>query len=339
MSSRIVPPCFTAFLNSPSIYRNAMIGKSIYGKTSAMLIFALISTMMLLSPMAANAATVTVTAYPAQNVSNIVVNDSVYMIFTYPSNSFVSNELNGTSYSLKLSANSIPRDSGAFMSFQNALRNEDDNSSISLLNMSVTESKSLVANATTMVISRSTLINAWVSGIFNRTSSGKFVGNFGWKSFRVDSKFDVNFEGKSEDINFIGNSFFAPLGGKFMMMSLLMSAPLGQISQIPTINFSAFNDPLSQWTRTYNSATGITTFTKSASSQTLYNASLSVNGKTYSIRVVSDPSYTLNIKGYALASGNTITVTSPPANYAEYAAIAVVAVIVIAGTVMYFRKK
>ncbi|MDG6927828.1 MAG: hypothetical protein JRN01_05120 [Nitrososphaerota archaeon] len=326
-----------------------MINKSMYGKTSAMIVFALVSTMMLLSPIAANAATVTVTAYPAQNVSNVMINDSVYMIFTYPANSFVSNALNGSNYSYKLSASNIPYNSGAFMSFQNALQNKQgedqqgdpqNSSPVTLLNMSVTESKSMVANTTTMVLSRSTIINAWVSGIFNKTSSGRIVGNFGWKSFRVDSQFDVNFNGESEDINFIGNSFFAPMGNSFGMMSFLMAAPLGQISQIPTINFSAFNTPLSQWTRTYNSATGITTFTKSVSSQTLYNASLSVNGKTYLIRVISDPSYTLNVKGYALATGNTITVTSPPTNYAEYAAVAVIVVVIaVAGTLMYFRKK
>jgi hypothetical protein len=330
-----------------------------YGKTSVMIVFALVSTMMLLSPIAANAATVTVTAYPAQNVSNVMINDSVYMIFTYPANSFVSNALNGSNYSYKLSASNIPYNSGSFMSFQNALQNRqgdnkqgnDDplnnspivpqnNSTVTLLNMSVTESKSMVANTTTMVLSRSTIINAWVSGIFNKTSSGRIVGNFGWKSFRVDSQFDVNFNGESEDINFIGNSFFAPMGSRFGMMSFLMAAPLGQISQIPTINFSAFNTPLSQWTRTYNSATGITTFTKSVSSQTLYNASLSVNGKTYSLRVISDPSYTLNVKGYALATGNTITVTSPPTNYAEYAAVAVIVVVIaVAGTLIYFRRK
>ncbi len=70
------------------------------------------------------------------------------------------------------------------MRFQSALQGgqgeqgEDQgyNSSMMLLNMSATESKSLVANATTMVMSRSTLINAWVSGMFNRTSSGELVG-------------------------------------------------------------------------------------------------------------------------------------------------------------------
>lgn len=317
-----------------------MIDKSMYGKTSMIVIFTLISTMMVLSPIAANAATVTVTAYPTQNVSNIVINDTVYMVFTYPANSFVSNALNGSSYSLRLSANNIPDNSGAFNSFQHAFINRhDDNSSVSLLNMSVTETKTLVANTTTMVMSRSTEINAWVSGIFNKTASGKVIGNFGWKSFEINRALNVKFDGESEDINFIGNSFFAPMGAKFGLMSMLMSAPLGQISQISTINFSAFNEPLSQWTRTYNPRTGITTFTKTATSETLYNASLSVNGKTYSIRVISDPSYTLNIKGYALASGNIITVTSPPPNYAEYAVVAVIAVIAIGGVLIYFRKK
>ncbi|MDP7982543.1 MAG: hypothetical protein RAK18_05135 [Conexivisphaerales archaeon] len=313
---------------------------------SAIVILALMSAIMALSPVAANAATITVTAYPAQNVSNIVINDSVYVIFTYPAGSYISNELNGSNYSLTFSAINIPRDSGAFMRFQNALQGEDQgddqgyNSSMTLLNMSVTESKSLVANATTMVMSRSTLISAWVSGMFNRTSSGELVGNFAWKSFRIGDRLDVDFDGETEDVNFIGSSFFAPIGGKFMAMYMLMAAPLGQISQIPTINFSAFNEPLSQWTRTYNPSTGITTFTRSASSQTLYNASLTVNGRTYSIRVVSDPSYTINVEGYAVASGNTIIVTSPPQNYTEYAAVAAAVVVVaVAGTLIYLRKK
>ncbi|BBE42135.1 hypothetical protein [Conexivisphaera calida] len=325
-----------------------MTGKGVHGRTSAAVILALMSAIMALSPVAANAATVTVTAYPAQNVSNIVINDSVYVIFTYPAGSHISSELNGSNYSLVLSAINIPRDSGAFMKFQSALQGGqgDDqdqdqgyNSSITLLNMSVTESKSLVANSTTMIMSRSTLISAWVSGIFNRTGTGKIVGNFAWKSFRMGDRLDVDFDGEAEDVNFIGSSFFAPIGGKFMPMYMLMAAPLGQISQIPTINFSAFNEPLSQWTRTYNPSTGITTFTKSASSQTLYNASLTVNGRTYSIRVVSDPSYTINVEGYAVASGNTIIVTSPPPNYTEYAVAAVVVVVAVAGALIYLRRK
>ncbi len=318
-----------------------MISKSIYGKASAAIVFALISTMMFLTPIAANAATVTVTAYPAQNVSNLVINDTVNVIFTYPANSFVSRQLNGSSYSLQLSATNIPRDSGAFQSFQNALQQGDQqgNSSVTLLNMSITESKSLMANETTLVMSRSTIINAWVSGVFNKTASGRIMGNFGWKSFKVNGKFDVDFNGQSEDINFIGNSFFAPLGGKMGIMSLLMSDQLEELSHLSTINFSAFNTPLSQWTRTYNSATGITSFTKSVPVETLFNASLSVNGNTYSIRVVSDPSYTLNIKGYAVATGNTVILTSPQINYAEYAAIAVIVVIAVAGAALYLRRK
>ena len=316
----------------------SMMSKGIYGKASAVIIFVLISTAMLVAPIAANAATVTVTAYPTQNVSNLVINDTVSVIFTYPANSFISRQLSGLNYSMQLSAINIPKNSGAFESFQNALR--QGNSSITLLNMSITESKSLVANATALIIKRSTIINAWVSGIFNKTPSGRIMGNFGWKSFKVDSRLDVDFNGHSEDINFIGNSFFAPMGGKLLIMSLLMSDQLEALSHISTINFSAFNTPLSQWTRTYNPSTNMTSFTKSVPVETLFTASLSVNNNTYSIRAVSDPSYTLNVQGYAVANGNTLILTSPPqTNYTEYAAVVVIVVIAVAGAAIYLRKR
>jgi len=321
-----------------------MISKGIYGKATAAIVFALISTAMLAAPIAANAATVTVTAYPTKNVSNLVINDTVSIIITYPANSYVSQQLNGLNYSMQLSAINIPKNSGAFESFQNALQqgneNEQGNSSITLLNMSITESKSAVANATTLIIKRSTIINAWVSGIFNKSLSGRIMGNFGWKSFKVDSKLDVDFNGQSEDINFIGNSFFAPMGGKLHLIALLMSNQFDELSHISTINLSAFNTPLNQWTRTYNPTTNMTSFTKSVPVETLFTASLSINGNKYSISVISDPSYTLNIQGYAVANGNTLILTSPPqANYTEYAVIAVIVVIAVAGVALYLRKK
>ncbi|MGC9076737.1 MAG: hypothetical protein ACP5HT_05845 [Conexivisphaera sp.] len=98
-----------------------MTGKGARARRSTTVILALMSAIVALSPVATNAATITVTAYPAQNVSNIVINDSVYVIFTYPAGSYISNELNGSNYSLTFSAINIPRDSGTFMRFQNAL--------------------------------------------------------------------------------------------------------------------------------------------------------------------------------------------------------------------------
>jgi hypothetical protein len=279
-----------------------------------------------------NASTATVTALPSLNMSKLVIDDFVNATFTYPSNSYISQELSGTSYSLKISNINVPQDSEAFQSFENALQNQDP--SITLVNMSVSMSKTINSNNTALVINRNVIITAWVSGTFNRTSN-KLTVNFGWKNFDVKNEIDVEDQG----INFVGSNFFlfGPLNNKMMFLGFLNSIPLKQES---TLNFSAFNTPLSQWARSYNPSDNMTSFSKAIQSTSIYSASLSINGQNYSIKIVSDPAFTINVPGYAVASGNNITIMqSPPTSVQYIAAIAVVIVIASIISIIYLKKK
>ncbi len=278
-----------------------------------------------------NASTVTVTALPSLNMSKVVIDDSVNATFTYPSNSYISQELSGTSYSLKISNINVQQDSGAFQSFENALQNQDP--SITLVNMSISVSKTINANNTALVINRNVIITAWVSGIFNKTS--KLTANFGWKNFDVKNEIDVEDQG----INFVNSNFFlfGPLNNKMMFLGFLNSMPIKQES---TLNFSAFNTPLSQWVRSYNPSDNMTSFSKVIQSTSIYSASLSINGQNYSMKIVSDPAFTINVPGYAVASGNNITIIKySPISFPYTAAIAVVIIIASIISVIYLKKK
>nr|CCC55670.1 hypothetical protein [uncultured archaeon] len=118
----------------------------------------------------ANAASATVMAYPTQNMAELIINDSVYAVFTYPNGSFISRALNGTSFSYAFSVMNIPKGSDFFQSLQEAIQAQGGNSqgendpsnNISLINASVILSKSFQANETTAIyIKKSTLI-LWV---------------------------------------------------------------------------------------------------------------------------------------------------------------------------------
>lgn len=304
------------------------------------IVFALATTMPLVT---ANASTATVMAYPTQNVSNLIINDTVLAILQYPSGSFISKSLQGRNYSISYSA-FASGPSTPLLVLQRALRKYDPN--ITVINATVTMVKALSANSTTLVFRRSSLISVWVSGIFNKTAAGA-VGNFKWKAFRVDEplyfSFGGNFQGNEggnyngneQDINYFGGDFFEGMGVSFL------GDLGGMIPEFSTINFSEFNTPLSQWNRVYDASKNITYFTRSSPTQVLYSASLTVNGQTFSIHIVSDPSYTIGVQGYAVAQGNTIVVSpSPPTNYMLYSvAAATVAVIGVATYLAYRRRR
>ncbi|MGC8569270.1 MAG: hypothetical protein ACP5LW_04625 [Nitrososphaeria archaeon] len=287
----------------------------------------------------ANAASATVMAYPTQNMAELIINDSVYAVFTYPNGSFISRALNGTSFRYAFSVMNIPKGSDFFQSLQEAIQAQGGNSqgendpstNISLINASVILSKSFQANETTAIyIKKSTLI-LWLSGVFTRNGS-QIVGNFSWKDFKIEKHLFVEENGQLEDINFFGED----------LMGVLDLGEWGfEVPQLSTINFSEFNQPLSQWNRTYNPATNSTIFTKTLSSQTLYFESLTINGRTYSFRIVSDPTYTISVQGYAVAQGNQLIVSRAPSPYPSYVIVyvAVVFIIVAAGASAFLIKR
>jgi len=310
-------------------------------KTELLMMIPLIIGMMLYTAIPAGASSVTAFAYPSKNVAEIFVNDTVYAVFHYPADSFFSRVLNGTSYSFSASVSNVPQNSEFFQNLQEALahsenENQDNgdpaNQSIQLLNVSVIISKKFFANQTTAVYVKSSEIIMWVSGLFTKNGT-RIVGNFAWKSFNVDKHLYLMENGNMEDLNFFGDNLMERLGIEGIM----------ELPEVSTLNFSEFNQPLSEWNRVYNPSTNMTLFTKSVSTQTIYSENLTINGKSYSLNVVSDPAYTIGIQGYATAVGNEVYVSSAPSQFTAYGTVYVVAVfivvIVAAGVFIARRKK
>jgi len=310
-------------------------------KTELLMMIPLIMGMMLYTAIPAGASSVTTFAYPSKNVAEIFVNDTVYAVFHYPTDSFFSRVLNGTSYSYSASVSNVPQNSEFFQNLQEALahsenENQDNggpaNQSIQLLNVSVIISKKFVANQTAAVYIKSSEIIMWVSGLFTKNGT-RIVGNFAWKSFKVDKHLYLMENGNMEDLNFFGDDLMERLGMEGIM----------ELPEVSTLNFSQFNQPLSEWNRVYNPSTNMTLFTKSVSTQTIYSENLTINGKSYSLNVVSDPAYTIGIQGYATAVGNEVYVSPAPSQFTAYGTVYVVAVfivvIVAAGVFIARRKK
>lgn len=288
----------------------------------------------------AGASTLSVIVGPSLNIAKIVATSQVTLVFTYPSDSAVSSALNGFNYSVSLNAPNVPPDSDAFRSFQHELRRGFEN--ITLINMSVSLSESAKANSTSLVVVKTVVIDAWATGVFNKTRS-HVEGNFGWKSFVVKGDLDVDFDGRTVDINTVGSAMLFPFGdGGWFAGFLLHAFGGGPLWSSSTINFSAFNTPLSQWSRSYNPTTNTTTFSKTVNSKLLYSESVSINGRNYSVSLSYDPSSTISIPGYAVANGNTVIVEAAPPgvmqrNTAIEVSIAVVAIVVV-GSLLLRRK-
>ncbi len=289
--------------------------------------------MMLCPALPAGAANVTAFAYPEKNVAEIYVNDTVYAIFHYPSNSFFSKILNGTSLSYSASISNVPHNTEFFHDLQEAFVQGENNAvnyNISIINISVITIRKFFANETSAIYVKSSVMIIWLSGIFKKNGT-EIVGNFSWKSFKINKHLYLMENGKMEDINFFGEGFMGMLG----MPEFL------QVPEISTLNFSAFNQPLSQWSRVYNSNSNMTVFTKSMPSLTIYSENLTVNGNSYSLKIISDPAYTIDIQGYAIAVGDEVYVTSPASQFSSYALAFVAGIffIVIAGVGIYLTRR
>ena len=280
----------------------------------------------------ASASTVNITLNPTSGLAQVASMSNTVLVFRYPSNSSVSNYLNGFNYSQQLSG-FVPRGTVAAEDFQNVLRGYS--SGVSVQNMSVSLNMNANANTTALVITRNVVINTWVSGVFNGTGHN-VTADLRWKAFVVKGSFNVPLDGHDVDLNMMGSAMLQPLGNDQFASGFLGHA-FGEDSvwSKPTIDFSALNSPLTNWTRNYDSSTNTTTFTKNISAQANYSASVSVNGQTYSISMTQDPSSTIKVLGYAVPSGDSLTFQPAPAAITPIDTVLIAVLISIAGIAAY----
>lgn len=284
---------------------NNVIGRFRFGYLAA----AMISLLVLSGVPLVSASSVNIVLNPTTHHAEISSISNTKIVFEYPKNSTVSSFLNGYNYSQQLSG-FIPAGTGAVDDFESTLQNYSDH--VHVENMSVSVDARAIGNSTTFVVTRSENITTWVTGVFNETD-GKVMADLDWKAFVVRGAFDVPLGGHEIDLNLVSSAMTQPLG-EGGDASSYMGNMFGSNSiwSQPTIDFSALNSPLTNWTRNYNPTTNTTTFTKNIKTQANFSASVSFNGQEYSLSMVHDPSASISVLGYATASGNSLIVGSAP---------------------------
>ncbi|MGC8497038.1 MAG: hypothetical protein ACP5NL_03450 [Thermoplasmata archaeon] len=307
-----------------------------YKKTISLIVMALVITSI--SVPLVSASSLTVHVYPAKNQAEINAVSNTKIVFTYPNQSAISDVLNGTNYSYSMEVNITHGDSSIAF-FEGFLRSHYTN--ISVENMSVTMNVRAVANNTTLVITKNMNINIWISGIFNKTKNGTTIANMSWRDFAVNGKFDVNYNGKTWDINEAGGMMNNVMGNGWNIFYLMFEN--NHFLARSTINYSALKAPLTDWNRNYDASNNSTSFTYVYNKIISFNSSADINGAKYTLNMSYDPSATIVVPGYATASGDSLIIT-PTASatafpYLLVGIAAVVVIVIVLGAALIMRRK
>ena len=221
------------------------------------------------------------------------------------------------SSNITIKQTSINKGNLSFQVVNDSISNMESNASLKALSLgySRTIANTTEGNNAVLFINTSLLIKATVSGIFsNNTASLK------WRSFSSNNSLELNG-------SYVNNASF---GGPYLTSSRTVN----------TLNFSVFSKSLSNWTRTYNAATNVTTFSMDAGTTVHFqlNGSLGVTGSNFSITYSLDPSYSISAPGYDSATADSIVIGNPPPS-SPIAYYAVGAVLVGAAAVMLLIRR
>ena len=287
------------------------------------------------SPLA-YASTLTVNLNPKTGLATLDSVSTTKITFTYPANSTISKYLRNVSSSLSLSGNFDGSTSGA-RELQGSF--DDEDSHVSVSSVSVAINYTAKGSDTSLVVDKTTDINATVTGVFS-VVNGTVKADLGWRAFVVRGAMDVPLGGRNVEVNLAGSAMEDSLGSRMDASMWLLSAfGSGSFWNRPTLNFSALGTPLSTWTKNYDSATNTTTFSKIISGQNTFSVNATYNGQTYSLSAISDPSGVVKVQGYADASGNSLVMGPAPASTDFQFAAVVVGMLVIAGGYLAFRLR
>ncbi len=282
-------------------------------KSMVIAALAVVAAAMLTAP-AVNATSVTVSLNPGNDSATVdAYFNSTLTINVSNSHLFLLSQLitgisgillHNISYSGNMSNHSI-----SFLAVNASLQEKDRNVVLNDLSYSLASSVSNIStdryNVT--VIGTSAMLAMNIGGILNKSSV-----NLSWRSFQVTKSLEM--------------------GGSFDGTVRVNS------DSVNVFNLSAFQVSLTKWTRTYDATTNITTFSYDAG--TTGNYSWSSYGGSVNISLKIDPSYTIITPGYAVASSNNVTLTSPPrSSPVAYYAIATILVIGAAVSFYFARRR
>lgn len=285
------------------------------------------------------ASTLTVNLNPATKTAQVTMDSYTNIILTYPNGSMMSNYLKGANSSISLKGNYAGGDQGAQI-LQGSFHDDDQESNAVVKNMSVDFSYSAKGNATALVIHKQTNITATLTGVF-RVVNGSVTADLKWRSFVVRSALNLNIGDHTEDINYVGPVTEDSLSGHAIAADFLLHMFGGSaIWNTPTLNYSQLSAPLTTWTKNYDSSTNTTTYSKTITGTSTFTSSADINGQKYSFSAVSDPSAVVSMKGYASASGDSLTFgPAPPMSAVSVLLVAAAAGVIVVAGVAYFALR
>jgi hypothetical protein len=257
----------------------------------------------------ASASTLAVNLNPKTGLAKIDSVSSTKIVFTYPADSSVSSFLRNVSSSLSLKGSFDGGTSGAH-ELQGSF--DDEDSHIVVKNMSVAFGYTAKGSATQFVIDKSTNITAWVSGVFS-VVNGSVTANLGWRAFVIRGAMSLPLENHNIDINLAGSTMEDSFGDHAYAAGFLQTAAWGWWNR-PTLNYSQLSTPLSTWTKNYDAATNTTTYSKTISGSSSFNASFTLNSEKYTLTSTSDPTGVVTVQGYANAVGDSLVMAPAPAS-------------------------
>lgn len=195
----------------------------------------------------------------------------------------------------------LKSNSTIFVALQNAIQNRSSSAKLSYLSIDASRTSAKVSSQE-LIINHTMKI---VMNVTNILENGSL--NLAWRGFQDNQSVMI------DKVNY----------NQFQVDNMSGTAR-------SSLDFHAFSEPLSNWTRQYNEITNRTTFTMDAGFTLNYSYNGTINnGKFVNVTVQSDPSYTIVTPGYAVANSNSLTYTNPPSSGLNHIVIYVVAVVII----------
>ena len=291
-----------------------------------------------LGPMA-YASNLTVDLNPNTQVAKLTSVSTTNLVLTYPASSTLSGYLKGYNSSLDQSG-SFNSSNPAVLTFREKFHDQADDK-VSISNMTIAYKYNVKANSTALVVKQETDITAWVSGAF-KVSNGTVTANLGWRSFYISGALDVHLGNRTVDVNLVGSSLTQSIEGKNLGAGMLAGMFAGgALWAKPTLNFSSLSSPLTSWTRSYDSLTNTTTFSKTVAGNSTFSAKYALNGETYSLSMTSDPSAAISTRGFAQATGDSLLISPAPVylNPLSWAVAVAAALLVVAVGAVYLSRR
>lgn len=286
---------------------------------------------------AAFGSTLTVDLNPSTKVAKVVTVSTTKIVLTYPVNSTLSGYLKGVNSTTSFSG-TFQQGASGVDELQGSFGDEDSHVSVS--NVSVSIHYDAKGNSTALVVNKETDITAWVTGVFS-VVNGTVTADLKWRSFVVPGALTFNLEDHPVDVNLVGSAMETSLATHTFAIQYMLSAFGGEeLWNRPTLNYSALSTPLTTWTKNYDSSTNTTTFSKTVSGTSTFSASVDYNGQKYTLSAISDPSANVMVNGYAIASGDSIALQQAPASSSSLLLlVAAAAAIVVVGGAAYLALR